>query len=100
MSTIEIDAKRDLSFDPADRDTAIAPGDDFYHYAVGSWLKNHPIPDDHSRWGVFELLTEYTKNIKKHFLEDPMPFPGTPDEPLARKVSDLYALGLDEERKL
>ncbi|OGH80795.1 MAG: hypothetical protein A3I29_04905 [Candidatus Magasanikbacteria bacterium RIFCSPLOWO2_02_FULL_44_11] len=98
MSTIEIDAKRDLSFDPADRDTAIAPGDDFYHYAVGSWLKNHPIPDDHSRWGVFELLTEYTNNIVKHILEDPMPFTGTPDEPLARKVSDLYALGLDEER--
>jgi putative endopeptidase len=31
---------------------------DFYHYAVGKWLKNNPIPADQSSWGSFEILMD------------------------------------------
>ena len=33
-------------------DTTVAPGDDFFAYANGTWLKNHPIPASESNWGI------------------------------------------------
>src|SRR5215218_9945785 len=27
-------------------DTNVSPGDDFYQYATGTWLRQHPIPDE------------------------------------------------------
>ena len=34
------------------------PGNDFYRFANGGWLKNNPIPDEYSRYGSFEKLAE------------------------------------------
>ena len=39
--------------DPANMDTTIRPGDDFYRYANGKWMEHNPIPPDESRWGAF-----------------------------------------------
>jgi predicted metalloendopeptidase len=37
----------------AGMDTSIPPGDDFFSYANGNWLKNASIPPDRSSFGVF-----------------------------------------------
>ncbi len=37
-------------------DTTAVPQNDFYAYACGGWMKNHPIPDDYSRFGSFDKL--------------------------------------------
>jgi len=37
-------------------DTTVKPGDDFFAYANGTWLKNNPIPADEVSWGVGELV--------------------------------------------
>ena len=39
-------------------DKSVLPGDDFFRFVNGSWLVNNPIPDDFSRYGSFEQLTE------------------------------------------
>jgi putative endopeptidase len=39
-------------------DRKISPGDDFYDYANGTWMKNTPIPPDRSSYGVFVILDE------------------------------------------
>ena len=44
--------------DPANMDTTIRPGDDFFMYANGTWLKNNPIPGTETRWGSFNELQE------------------------------------------
>ena len=40
----------------AHMDTTIKPGDDFFGYANGGWMKNNPIPGDETSWGVGELV--------------------------------------------
>lgn len=37
-------------------DTTVRPGDDFYAYATNGWRSAHPIPDDYTRYGVFDVL--------------------------------------------
>ena len=46
--------------DLAGMDRAIAPGDDFFRYANGAWLKSAEIPADRSSWGAGAALTERT----------------------------------------
>ena len=51
-------------------DTSIKPGDDFYHYAAGGWLKSHPLDAEHAENGAFVDLQELNqKRIQGIILE-------------------------------
>jgi putative endopeptidase len=39
-------------------DATVQPGDDFYRYANGGWLRETEIPADRSTYGVFTILEE------------------------------------------
>ena len=41
-------------------DTSLRPGDDFYNYVSGSWMKTAKIPADKPAWGSFYMLMEKT----------------------------------------
>ena len=43
----------------AGMDTSVKPGDNFFDYTNGAWLKNTPIPDDRSSTGAFLKLYEH-----------------------------------------
>ena len=85
--------------DTANLDLTVSPRDDFYRYACGGWMKAHPLTPEYSRFGMFDLLRENAReqlkdlilNLSRH--ED-AGIPGT----VAQKVSDLYAMGMDEKR--
>lgn len=62
-------------------------------------MKKHPLTPEYSRFGMFDLLRENAREQLKDLIinmsEHPdAKIPGT----IAQKVSDLYALGMDEER--
>src|SRR5262245_4262747 len=41
-------------------DRSVQPGDDFFQYSVGKWLKDHPIPSNENSWGVGDVVQEET----------------------------------------
>ena len=56
-------------FDESGMDKSIAPGDDFYGYANGTWAKNTPIPADRSNYGMFTVLDDLSKQRTREILD-------------------------------
>ncbi|WP_454938573.1 M13 family metallopeptidase [Capnocytophaga gingivalis] len=51
-------------------DTSLRPGDDFYNYVNGSWMKTAKIPADKPAWGSFYMLMEKTDEQCLSILDD------------------------------
>ena len=84
--------------DSSNFDTALKPGDDFFLYANGGWIKRTEIPPEYTRWGSFNELIEHNNDALHEIAEkaentkvDPRMAP----EP--QKVGDFYASGMDEK---
>ena len=88
---------RDTSFLLNDQNPTIKPGEDFYEFAIGGWLKKVSIPDDYSRWGSFEILIEENFVKLKEILENPMKAADPEDSELAKKIATFYRQGMDEK---
>ena len=56
--------------DPAFLDANTKPGDDFFAYANGGWIKHAAIPGDRSSYGITQEMDESNENILHKILED------------------------------
>ncbi|MBO5801071.1 MAG: M13 family metallopeptidase [Alistipes sp.] len=78
-------------------DESIVRNDDFYQWATGGWQKNNPLKPEYSRYGSFDVLRENNEirinDLFSQMIETEAEF-GT----IEQKISDLYKMGLDEER--
>jgi predicted metalloendopeptidase len=77
-----------------DMDTSVRPGDDFYTYANGTWLKNSDIPADRSSVGSFLIASNTTESQLKTVMTDLLARPTAPGSD-ARKIADYYRAYLD-----
>ena len=74
-------------------DTTIRPGDDFFAYANGAWLKEAVLPAGKDRWTVRDDINVLTRRQIAQILYDAnSAAPGS----LARKVADYRSAFLDE----
>ncbi len=87
---------RDTSLLANDQNSTVQPGEDFYEYAIGGWLKKTSIPDDYSRWGSFEILIEETYKKLNEILKAPETVADSDDRELATKIATFYRQGIDE----
>ncbi len=59
-----------FGFDTAGLDPAVAPGDNFYQYANGTWAKNTAIPADKSNYGMFTVLDDLSKERTRSIIDE------------------------------
>ena len=78
-------------------DTQVSPGEDFFRYVNGSWLKNFEIPPDRSGYGSFTILREQSEAQVREIIED-LSKVHAPQGSNAQKIGDLFRSFMDEER--
>src|SRR6185436_856166 len=75
-------------------DTAVHPGDDFFHYAHVSWIKANPIPSSESSYGInLEVQNEVYRRLLGICAGAAAP-PGT-EGTRVQQIGDLWASGMD-----
>jgi len=82
----------------ANMDRSFKPGDDFYHYANGDWIKRTEIPPDSSGVDVAgwdDYLTELTRKQTAGLIEEAVKA-NAPAGSNTRKIADFYRSFMDE----
>ncbi|HEU0310567.1 MAG TPA: M13 family metallopeptidase [Sphingomicrobium sp.] len=77
-----------FGFDIAGMDRTVAPGDNFYQNANGTWARNTPIPADKSNYGMFTKLDDVSKQRTRAIIEEAAKSPGS-------KIGNAYNGYLD-----
>jgi putative endopeptidase len=93
VSTPEASAARPeygtFGFDTAGMDKTLVPGNDFFDYANGTWLKNTPMPADKARYGMFNVLDDLSKTRTRGIIEEQTKNPNS-------KIGNAYLSFMDE----
>src|ERR1700678_3650872 len=79
----------------ASMDRSVKPGDDFYDYANGDWIKRTELPPDRARIGVFTKLADLSNKRTAALIEE-LAKSNAPAGSGARKVADLYNSYMNE----
>ena len=82
------------AFAIADLDTSKNACTDLSDFVNGKWLAAHPVPDDRTTWGSFEMLDERSEAASRNIAEAAANDAGASG--LAKLVGDFYATGMDE----
>ena len=83
---------------PEDFNKNVRPGDDFYEYACGGWMKNNPLPAAYSRYGSFDRLGEENNKRINGILKE-LQSNTYQKGTIEQKLSDLYKLAMDSTRR-
>lgn len=89
-------AQKAPSFSISNMDRSADPCVDFYQYACGGWMANHPMPPDQSTWGQFSVLAEHNRAVLQNILEQAAVNKPTRSM-LDQQIGDFYASCMDEE---
>src|SRR5215831_6901005 len=81
--------------DLAGMDRSVVPGDDFFAYANGTWVKTTEIPADRSSYGVWAMLADRAQQRTRELLEALAKASSnqTDDQ---RKIADYFTSYMDE----
>jgi putative endopeptidase len=78
-----------FGFDNGGMDETVLPGDNFYQFANGTWVKNTPIPADKSNYGMFTVLDDLSRDRTKTLIEESAQDPNS-------RIGATYASFMDE----
>ena len=108
VSTPVVNTSNKKFIDPANMDLSVKPGDNFYQYANGTWIKKTPVPASKTRWGSFDALAEESSQALKRLLEETARDPKTNTDAadykrkgaqstldIMNRVGDYYASAMD-----
>ena len=75
-------------------DTTAVQGADFYQYACGGWMKKHPLTNEYSRFGSFDMLAENNREQLKGLIVD-IAAGQNAQGTIGQKIGDIYKLAMD-----
>ncbi|HEX3914483.1 MAG TPA: M13 family metallopeptidase [Steroidobacteraceae bacterium] len=78
-------------------DGAVRPQDDVYQHLNGKWLRDYQLPPDKGAVGSFTAVQDRTEEQLRSIV-DGLDQPAGNEDPDAKKLADLYASYMDEER--
>jgi putative endopeptidase len=82
-----------VGIDLAGMDRSVKPGDDFFAYANGTWIKETDIPPDKSAYGAGGILADSTDRQVADLIQTmARSSAGTPEQ---KKIGDYYAAFMD-----
>jgi len=79
-------------------DMSVKPGDDFYQYVNGNWLKKNPLPASETRWGSFNVLDDITRERVRTILDETAAMKNVVDGSADQKIRDFYLTAMDTIR--
>ena len=94
---LQADEKRPV-LEKKNMDLSIKPGDDFYRYANGQWIKGAVLPADRSQFNTFTEVRmqnqERLHNLFEALAQEALKAPK--DSPV-QKIGDFYATAMDTQ---
>ena len=81
-------------FSTSNLDRTCKPCDNFYEFAMGSWMKANPIPAEYSSWGTFTQLRDNNLTALRTIL-DAATKATPPAGSNEQKIGDFYASCMD-----
>ena len=76
-------------FDATGMDPSVAPGENFYQFANGTWAKNTPIPADKSSYGSFNILDDLSRERTRDVIQEESKDPNS-------RIGSAYASFMDQ----
>ena len=90
--------EKGIGIDLNNLNTNVKPGNDFFEYANGGWLKNNPIPEEYSRYGAFEVLGIKNEEEVKSIIEEVSTLQEVQKGSPEQQIRDYYNAGMDTNR--
>ena len=87
-------AQRSATLDTAGMDRSVKPGDNFFEYANGTWLKDTEIPADRSSFGVGSILIDLTAKRTADLIQEAAQSKAAAGSE-GRMIGDYYASFMD-----
>ncbi len=88
---------KDMVLDRSNMNTRVDPGNNFYEYANGGWLRNNPLPDEFSRYGAFDKLAEDNQKMVRSLVEEAAAKSAEKGS-ITEKVGTFFSIGMDSVR--
>jgi len=78
----------------ADMDLSVKPGENFFEYANGGWLKNNPVPSDKTQYGSFSILYDNNQKKMKSLIDGLINGKEEKNDD-AKKITAIFKTGMD-----
>ena len=78
----------------SDIDSTVKPGDDFFEYANGGWIKRTPMPESEGAWGIGNLVQDEIYNRLKKINDDAVADKKS-EGTISQKIGDFWQIAMD-----